>query len=120
MTYLYPNISGHPILGLNPKRLSKTEQISATPRRGKSELKCFLHFPSAETESENVETDIFLDSLKEKNFLASDSPAFISLETSESNYFSMLPIQMENFEFFQNLGHSKSDLAEIIGFPTWF
>ncbi|CAL5339915.1 hypothetical protein CsSME_00023750 [Camellia sinensis var. sinensis] len=75
-------------------------------------------FPSAETESENVETNIFPDSLKEKNFLASDSPAFVSPETSESDYFSMLPIQMENFEFFQNLRHSESDLAEIMSART--
>ncbi|KAI8023064.1 putative WRKY transcription factor 53 [Camellia lanceoleosa] len=66
----------------------KTEELGIMKEKFLS-----FSFPSR-IESENVETNIFPDSLKEKNLLASDSPAFVSPETSESNYFSMLPIQM--------------------------
>ncbi|KAF5946211.1 hypothetical protein HYC85_016439 [Camellia sinensis] len=80
----------------------KTEELGIMKEKFPS-----FSFPSVETESENVETNIFPDSLKEKNLLASDSPTFVSLETSESNYYSMLPIQMENFELLPEFRTSR-------------
>lgn len=77
-------------------------------------------FPSTPIEFHNVHTTIFSDSVTENNFLGSDySPAFISPETSESDYFSLKPCQMDDsFGLIQNLQHSGSDLTEIISAPT--
>ncbi|CAL5382187.1 unnamed protein product [Camellia sinensis] len=70
-------------------------------------------FPSTPIESENVETNIILDSVKENNFLGSDSRAFFSPETSESDLFSVFPCQMDDFGLSQ-IQHSKSDFSEMI------
>lgn len=70
-------------------------------------------FPSTPIESENVETNIIPDSVKENNFLGSDSRAFFSPETSESDLFSVFPCQMDDFGLSQ-IQHSKSDFSEMI------
>ncbi|GFY97420.1 WRKY family transcription factor [Actinidia rufa] len=75
-------------------------------------------FPSTPIEPENVETIIFPDSLKENNFLGIDSQEFLSPETSESNFFSLLLCPLENFGFIENLQSSDSDITEIVSAPT--
>lgn len=77
-------------------------------------------FPSTPIEFHNVHTTVFSDSVMENNLLGGDySPAFISPETSESDYFSLLPCQMDDsFGLIHNLQHSGSDLTEIISAPT--
>ncbi|KAG5538254.1 hypothetical protein RHGRI_018994 [Rhododendron griersonianum] len=65
-------------------------------------------FPSSPSKSQNVETISFLEPLKEKNFLGSDSLEFLSL----------LEFPIDNFGFGEDLQLSESDLSEIISAPT--
>uniref|UniRef100_A0A5B7C2R3 Putative WRKY transcription factor 46 n=1 Tax=Davidia involucrata TaxID=16924 RepID=A0A5B7C2R3_DAVIN len=75
-------------------------------------------FPSTPIDSENEESLIFAEPMKENSFMGNYSPAFLSPATSESNYFSLSPCQMNFFGMDHNLQTSESDINEIISAPT--
>ncbi|KAK8702445.1 hypothetical protein V6N13_020800 [Hibiscus sabdariffa] len=59
--------------------------------------------------SEQVQNGSFVEAIMENNIMGNLSPAFMSPETSGSNYFSVSPCHMGSFE---------SDLTDIISGPT--
>ncbi|KAI3449255.1 hypothetical protein Pfo_005920 [Paulownia fortunei] len=74
-----------------------------------------VSFPSTPIESENVETQLFLET---SNFVgASYSPPFLSPAMSES-YFSMSPRQGKDFGIGHNFLSSESYFTEMISDPT--
>ncbi|KAJ4728146.1 putative WRKY transcription factor [Melia azedarach] len=76
-------------------------------------------FPHTSIGQENVEDDLFSETMMENNFMGSFSPTFISPATSESNYLSMSPCNMNNnFGVGHNVQTPESDLTDIISTPT--
>lgn len=77
----------------------------------------------AEEELENVKEKSCFPSFSfqvepECEFLGGFSQAFISPTTSESNYFPVSPIQMNNFGFGHIVHTPESDLTDILSAPT--
>ncbi|KAA8516155.1 hypothetical protein F0562_019334 [Nyssa sinensis] len=76
-------------------------------------------FPSTPIESENEESPIFAEPVKENSFMGSYSPSFLSPTTPESNYFSLSSCQMDIFGMDYNLQQtSECDITEIISAHT--
>ncbi|KAM7511907.1 hypothetical protein LguiB_010782 [Lonicera macranthoides] len=94
----------------------KTEDLAATSE----EIFAQFSFPPTPFGSEVVESDFFAESAKENNFMGGGcySPAFISPATSESNYFSLSPCDMNNLGLTTNLQSSDSDFGEILSAPN--
>ncbi|KAJ0112487.1 hypothetical protein Patl1_00579 [Pistacia atlantica] len=95
----------------------KTEDLD-----NKEEIFPSFSFPQTSiTETENMEHDIFKDSMMEmeNNFMGSFSPSFLSPTTSESNYFSVSPCHMNNsFGLDQTVRTPESGITEIISTPN--
>ncbi|KAK9275473.1 hypothetical protein L1049_022740 [Liquidambar formosana] len=89
-----------------------------TEESDNKEMASTLSFPSTSygcMRSENVFSPSMLDN---NNHFGSFSQSFISPATSESNYFSASPCQMNNFGGVYTMQHSESDLTEIISANT--
>lgn len=70
-------------------------------------------FPSTSTENTSLENNLFPSALWEN-----DSSTYISQEASESDYFSLSPCHMNEFETSQYLQHSESDNIEMLSALT--
>lgn len=94
----------------------KREDLAATSE----EIFAQFSFPPTPFGSEITESDFFAESAKENNFMGGGcfSPAFISPATSESNYFSLSPCDMNNLGLTTNLQSSDSDFGEILSAPN--
>ncbi|XP_058100219.1 probable WRKY transcription factor 53 [Magnolia sinica] len=92
----------------------KTENLDRRDQKNSSSFS----FPSASTNYMKPENEIFSPSTLDNNFMNSFCSPFISPATSESNYFSMSPCQMNSCGGGPNLQTAESDPHEIISAMT--
>lgn len=86
----------------------KTDKLEAMLEKFPS-----FSFPSTSTETTGFENNLFFSALWEN-----DSSTYISEEASESDYFSLSPCHLNEFETSQYLQHSESDNMEMLSAPN--
>lgn len=76
------------------------------------------NFPSFSFHSTRIETPGLENNLFSNALWENDSPAYISQEASETDYFSLSPCHMKDFGTFQILQHSESDNILMLSAPN--